>query len=337
MHNTKEWDCLPSGNLTEKVAWRSLGENRFAALRVRLLIVRRNINNFRYGNEEKGHLVAHGDEITLTKKRERIISHTDTIVQAIRLATTSRICETLSAKLTSELAAKVAGYSAKVGGEFISSQQFELTDLVETSLQGTSAYMIQEIESSEHVITIRSAKRIRDVILRRRFWERQIQVYLHSFDYLELSFRRNWYWRQFRDSFKETSSGVLGLPLVSIQYFEPQEDLDICYKKVVDELEFPAEVNVMQLETPMPRSIAPEQQTLESLAKIAFPITKSERKLAVTIRDTKVKAAAPKAPAKKVAKKAPAKKAVKKAAPKAPARKASVKKTAKKAARKMAR
>ena len=212
------------------------------------------------------------------------------------------------------------------------------------SLKGTTAFMLQEIESNEFVITLKGQDRSREVTLRRRFWQRHYDVYLHSFDYMELSYRKVWMWKQVRDSIKQTSSGVLGIPLVSIEYYEPQNDLDVCYTKVKNELEFPDEVSVKTLETPMPRSIAPQLETLESLAKLAFPASSAEKDAAKKYRKTvsatrnattgkwspiarvshssggvAKRATARKTPARKpVAKKAPAKKAM---ARKAPARK----------------
>ena len=125
MHSTKEWDCIPNSDLREQTSWRSLGHNRFSALRVRLLIVKRSENNFLYGNALAAHRIAKQDEITIRRKRERVISRTDTFTQAIRLATSSRICDTLSAKLTAELSAKVSGISTHAGSEFVKSAEFE--------------------------------------------------------------------------------------------------------------------------------------------------------------------------------------------------------------------
>ena len=42
MAPTKAWETIPSADFASKLNWRSLGENRYAALRVRLLILQTN-------------------------------------------------------------------------------------------------------------------------------------------------------------------------------------------------------------------------------------------------------------------------------------------------------
>jgi hypothetical protein len=338
MSNTKEWSCLPTGDLTQKTAWRSLGGDRYAALRLRLLFVTRCDNAYKYGNVHESYTRNKGVTQTIRKKSEHIISHTNTFVESVRLAATSRICEKLSAKLTSEVSAKAFGTSMKVGGELVESKEFELTNHVENSLEKTSAFTIQSLESEEYEIKLEGADRKSEIVLRRKYWERHLDVYLHSFEYMELSYRKSWFWWQVRDSIKQVRSGILGKPLVSIRYYEPQENLDVLPKSKVDELKLPDEVTVEELQIQMPKVTAPQLESLEDLAAVAFPVTKSERLQAAQIKATKAKAAKVSkfAPAKKAgmwtpAKKAPAKKVAKKAAPR-PAKKA-VRKMAKKMGR----
>jgi hypothetical protein len=120
--------------------------------------------------------------------------------------------------------------------------------------------------------------------------------YFHSYEYLELSYKRPWF--SYTRQIKKADSGVLGWPLVSIIFYEPQSGFDVCYGPVADELTNPDSIEILTLTEPMPRSIAPETEKLEDLAELAFPVTKEEKSKA----SGRVKKAA-------------AKKAVRKAAP----------------------
>ena len=235
----KDWELLPNSDLGDRTNWRSLGDNRFAALRARLLIIRENEKQSRFGPVIAAHNVGPDDEITLKRRREQIIGRTETISEAVRFATTVRICDQLTAKLTSELSAKVPGFTGKLQSELLTKNEYEVTEQVESSLNTTTSHLIQEIEATEHIIKLKGQSSQREAQLRRRFWPRRWDVYLHSFEYLELSYRTNWVWWQVRKTIKQLYSGVLGWPLVSLTFYEPQSDVDVCYGPVEDEIEVP--------------------------------------------------------------------------------------------------
>ena len=116
--------------------------------------------------------------------------------------------------------------------------------------------------------------------LRRLYWPRRWDLYLHSFEYLQLSYRSSWFWWQVRQTIRRTSSGLLGWPLASITYYEPQPELVVCYDDVETELEAPEAIIVEPLLAKMPSTSPPHKEDLESLAKIAFPTTHAERVVA---------------------------------------------------------
>ncbi|MCE3242409.1 MAG: hypothetical protein K0Q83_2916 [Deltaproteobacteria bacterium] len=116
--------------------------------------------------------------------------------------------------------------------------------------------------------------------LRRLYWPRRWDLYLHSFEYLQLSYRSSWFWWQVRQTIRRTSSGLLGWPLASITYYEPQPELVACYDDVENELEAPEAIIVEPLLAKMPSTSPPHKEDLESLAKIAFPTTYAERVVA---------------------------------------------------------
>jgi hypothetical protein len=237
------------------------------------------------------------------------------------------VCDQLAAKVSSELSGKAPGFSGKLSSEILSKSEYEITETTEDVLGATTSHMIQETEEDEHVITLKGGNEHRVANLRRRYWPRRWKVYLHSYEYFELSYRRSWFWRQVRETIKKTGSGVLGWPLVSVVFYEPQSDVDVTYGAIADELDNPDSIEILRLADAMPRSMPPGGENLEELAKLAFPVTKEEKSKAAS-RPWKVAAS------KKAAKMAAPKKAAKMAAPKKAAKMVAPKKAAKMAAKK---
>jgi len=313
----KDWEMLPNSDLRDRVNWRALGNDRFAALRARILIVRSDGKESRFGPVIRAFNVAPGNTIELRTKREQVISQTTTISDAIRFTTTSRVCDQLMVKLSAELSAKVPGFSGKLGSEILSKSEYEITKTTEYQLSATTSHVIQEMEGDEHGITLTGGDSPRVEEFRRRYWPRQWDVYLHSYEYLELSYKSSWlWWGDVRKTIKKTDSGVLGWPLVSVTFFEPQLGQDVCHGPVADELTSPDAIEIRPLADAMPSALAPRAESLEDLAKLAFPVTKDEKKAASRPKKRAAKARpkkrARKAAKKKSAKRAPHKKAKKK-------------------------
>ena len=329
MSTIKTWDSLPDADLSDRANWHALGNNRYAALRARLLIVQTNGSQSRFGPPIEAHNVAPHDTIELRTRREQVISRTNTISQAVRFAASSRVCDQLSAKVSAELSAKAPGYSGKLSSELLAKSEYELTTTAEETLNSVTSYAIQETQEDEHTIKLEGADVARVAELRRRYWPRRWDFYLHSYEYLELSYEKGWFWGRVRSTIKSTESGVLGWPLVSIVFYEPQADRDVCYGPVADELANPDSVESRTLTDPMPGSVAPKEKKLEDFAKLAFPVTKQEKEASRAKAERK---AAAKKPAKRVA----AKKAVRKVAAKKTVRKMAAKKTARKSTAKKA-
>ena len=296
MAPTKAWETIPSADFASKLNWRSLGENRYAALRVRLLILQTNGSELRFGRVMHAVNVAPHDSIAFRSKRSRVISQTTTITEAIRFATASRVCEKLAAKVSAELGGKLAGFAGKLSTELLASTDYEITSTLESTLTGTASYAIQDTEEEEVTITLTGGAEPRVAELRRRYWPRRWDVYLHSYDYYELSHKSSWFLGDVVKTIKEVRSGALGWPLGSATFYEPQPGLDVCYN-AIDELDDPEGIGLSALSADMPRSIAPEAELLEDLARLAFSVTKEDRARA-SLRGKK---AAPKKAAKKAA------------------------------------
>lgn len=321
MAQIKMWEALPNSDLGSSANWKSLGDSRYAILRARVLIVQTNGSESRFGPIVHAVNVAPNDSVTFRSKRSRVISQTNTITEGIRFATTSRVCEKLASKVSAELGGKLAGFSGKLSTELLASSEYEITSTLENSLSTTASYAIQDTVEEEVVNTLTGSSEPRVAQLRRRYWPRRWDIYLHSYDYLELSYKKSWFWPDVRKTMKETSSGTLGWSLGSIIFYEPQPGLDVCYN-VTDGLDNEDGILFEPTSTPMPRSAEPKSDTLEDLAKLAFPVTREERVRA----SRQPKKAAPKKAARAPARPKKRASAKKGAANKAMPRKASPKK-----------
>ena len=73
MSVTKVWEMLPNADFADRTNWQLLGNDRYAALRGRLLIVQSNGQKSRRGPVIEEYSVAPGDTIGLRRRRERVI------------------------------------------------------------------------------------------------------------------------------------------------------------------------------------------------------------------------------------------------------------------------
>jgi hypothetical protein len=144
-------------------------------------------------------------------------------------------------------------------------------------LTATTSHLIQETVGDEHVIALVGSTAPREAKLRRRYWPRRWDVYLHPYEYMELAYKQRWYWKDTRKTIKQTDSGVLGWHLVSVLFYQPQLHLDVSYEAVTNELDNPDGIEIQSVVAVMPGSTAPAIDSLEKLAKLAFPQSKEEK------------------------------------------------------------
>ncbi len=356
---SKTWDVLPAKDLTVQSNWQKNGD-RYSAIRAQLLIVRRELDEYRDGNTKESHPIS-VDSIAIETAHQTVTVFTDTMTAGLRFAVSQRVLNQLSSRVFSKLGAKVPGFSAKLGSELLAKAEYEFTETTEENFSSTKSFQITENEEKKHTITLNPGE-VREAKLRLRYWPRRWDVYLHSFDAIDFKYRKPWLRHQIRETMKIAEVQVLGWPLFSMTYYEPQANLVVTYGPVANELTEPDEVKISALVEPMPRAIAPQLRSLSDLAKLAFPVTKQEKADSQVYVITRARKASgfgagrfagmsdggygfarspkrgrgpsvKKAAIKKAVKKVAIKKAVKKAAKKAPTKKVTMK-GAKKAAKK---
>jgi hypothetical protein len=296
---------------------------------LRLLIVSRSGKQSRDGPVVSEHEVAPGNTIKVRVHRQRVVTRTSTISDALREATAQRILDALSTTVSAELKAKAAGISGSVKTGMTAKSEQEVTRQVERTLTVQTSHSVEDLEGQEHEIELSGvgAAADRRVQLRRRYWPKHWEIYLHSFDYLELSYRERWLWSDIRKTMKAVHGQELKIPLVSLTFYEPQADLVVSHQVVANELENPDGFEVNALTTVMPEAAAPRLLSLEEAAKLAFPTSRAEKKaakthkgpahgLALASKKKRGGVAKAKAAKKQVGRKAPKRAAAKRKAPK---------------------
>jgi len=154
----KKWIFLPSGDLSDRINWKSIGDDRYAVLRSRLLLVWSKGEEYRFGPVISSHNVVPEDTITIRRKRELVITQNTSITESVRFAVNTRICEQLSSKIAAELSAKAPGFSGKISSELLAKEEYEVKETLEDALSKTTFFQIKEMEETEHIIELKGGK-----------------------------------------------------------------------------------------------------------------------------------------------------------------------------------
>ena len=330
----KIWFTTPSSKSLESAkGWRLSGAKTYSAVRQHILVV------------EDEREVLDGPELAVVKWPENTklgafhkVSNMSVSTETIQKTVTSTVTE----KLTGELGAKIGGIADltkfSVNGELTAKRVRELTSAVQEALSTTTTYSTQRVEEVAKSIEAsvppaggKTRRTFLHLIYRKMIWD----VYLVHSDYLSVDYERVFFLK-FKRKMGEGDREVLNRPLFRLTFYVPFEFISYDFDSYSPQVRDVHRVRVEALNGSPPKGggSPPPLDSLESLARLAFPIDKGEQ-LAKKIAAQKVvaskKAPAKKAPAKKAAaKKAPAKKAPAKkaAAKKAPAKKAPAKKAA---------
>jgi hypothetical protein len=347
MGSNKFWESVPDLDYSDRANWLRLEKDRYAAIRLRLLVVRSDPQESRLGPKLASHTVGPDHEVSIKVKRVTVRTTTAEILQAVKFTTASRLLSQIAAKITAKLASKTPLHSAEFGTELLSKAEYEITKSTEETLSIKTSHSIEETREEEHTITFKANDHEKTADLRRRYWPRRYDFYLHSYDYLELSHKKGWIWDDVK--IKKIERKILGWPLASVIFYEPQPDLDVTYGSIDNVLEEPDGILVQELTAEMPNSKGPQMEQLEDLAELAFPTSPTDRRRAREAAESRRRAPSPpgrrpsaeewwgsaragarKASAKKATRKVSAKKlgSKKAMAKKSAARKTMVKKTA---------
>jgi hypothetical protein len=278
MSANKIWESVPDLDYSDRTNWLLVGKNRYAAIRLRLLVVRSDPQESRLGPKLASHTVGPDHEVSIKVRRVTVKTTTAEILQAVKFTTASRLLSQIAAKVTAKIASKTPLHSAEFGTELLSKAEYEVTKSTEETLSIQASHSIEETREEEHTIIFKASDRQKIADLRRRYWPRRYDFYLYSYDYIELSYMKGWLWDDVKTTKIERK--VLGWLLTSVIFHEPQPDLDVTYGQIDDVLDEPDGILVQELTAEMPNSKGPQMEQLEGLAKLAFPTSQSDRRRA---------------------------------------------------------
>ncbi len=314
--------CLqipPDDVLESQDGWQDLGNKTFAAIRALLVVVKSRESGIQKGPPVKVLEIPGGAEYTIQQKNARIVKRAGEIQNSIQETVTFKVAHEVSQKITSEVGATGVVPTSKLSTEITAKSGVELTDAVQRNLALKRSFEIQDSEEITRSVSFKPSsdgKNRQSIVLQfyLGLWPWRWDFYLYRVDYLRLRHERHLIWPDIRKTIYKTSVEPKQA-LFRVRPFEPQDEYSFVEGSYVPDVTADDEVTAESFVGKLPSIHCPSSRTLEDLARIAFPVTRQEKKY------VKIKRRAAKKVVKKAAKKA-AKPAAKKAAKKAGFRKA---------------
>lgn len=276
-------------------------------------------------------------------RRRRIVRNGGEIQRSIQETVTAKVAIEVAHKIASEVGATGPVPARKLSSEVNAKAGSELTEAVQATLATKRSF---EIEDSEEITRSISYKPSADGNKRDpvtlhfylRFWPWRWEFYLYRVEYLRLRHQHNWLWRDVRKTIGISSDEPKRL-LFCIRLYEPQDEYSLAEGSYEADIADEDEVTVEPCAGQLPGIKVPFGPPLEELARMAFPVTRQERRQAkrVSGRRAAKQRTAKRAARASVRKASMRKMIAKKTARKSAAKKASKKVTAKKARRKQAK
>jgi hypothetical protein len=334
----------PDESLQTKAGWQDLGQKTFAAVRAHIVVIKRREKGALKGSPVKTLDLPGGTEYALQHKTARIVRHAGEIQRSIQETVTSKVAIEVAHKIASEVGATGGVPAAKLSSEVNAKAGAELTEAVQATLATKRSFEVEDAEEITRSISYKPStegKKREPVTLQfyLRLWPWKWEFYLYRVEYLRLRYQRNWIWRDVRKTIYTTSADPRRL-LFCIRLYEPQDEYSFTEGSYEPDIADEDEVTIESCTGGFPRINGPTGPTLEELARMAFPVTREEKRRAAAKRAPSGKAVKRSAAKKTAAKKASAKKAAgsaRKAIHKKAAKKAATKKTRRKQAKRKAR
>jgi hypothetical protein len=222
-----------------------------------------------------------GATIRIDNKRVTIIKRVDQIHETIQQTVASKFSAELGAKIASE-ASVGALLSAKLSSEIRSKAGEELTEAVQSSVARIRCFEVQDMEEITRSVEYElpsdgTTRKLRVLHFYFKLWPWQWDFYLYRVRYLCLHYR-NWVLRQERNTIS-TDTVEHRSPLFRMKYYEPQHEysfVDGEHESDVPETD-ENRVRIECFRRKMPSVPFPSGQSLEELARAAFPASGEEK------------------------------------------------------------
>jgi hypothetical protein len=167
MPEQKQMVFRPNADFSDRGNWISLGNDRYGALRIRLVLIPSKVADSRSGPMlEEAYNIDGAHEQEIKTKRGRVIINQTTMSGAIEQATTARLFDRVSAKVGAEASAGVPLNSIKFASELNAEFASEVTNSLKRILSEESSYTIQETEEKEYTLKLKPGNGLKTAYLR---------------------------------------------------------------------------------------------------------------------------------------------------------------------------
>lgn len=279
------WIQTPSDNvLSDMRGWAQIDENKYAAIRHHLLVVSRQDGKAKNGPIYRPVEWPVNTAYHLEEKITKVTKYTLGIQESITSTVTTKLSQEVLAKIGLSTGLDITNLGAKLSAEVQSKIGAELVESLQSGLSTTKTYEVETKTEQTESIDIKVApadgsKGTRDVFiyfkLNQLFWD----VYLYRTDYLQLEYKRRWYWTDVRKTILSEQI-VVKKPLFSVSYFEPVPAFSFRYDNYEPEVNDGNVIQSLALTSTCPNAKLQPDKSMEELARSAFPVSRAEARQA---------------------------------------------------------
>jgi hypothetical protein len=279
----RQWIVTPDDEtLSHQENWRSLGNYRYSACRFHLLISGKRDQHAQNGPSFTETEIPSRATYNWSRKRAETIKCVTTLETSVKRTITDKTASEVSSKIASEIGISTAALTTKLQGEVQSKISVELVESVERELAQTNSYEVQNTDEIVSSISLspsgtNTSSDPLNLYFFLKVWPWRWDVYLHKIEYLQLEYRRWWYWWQIRDTIVEYELR-LRLPLFQIVYYEPDTWPSLRERAYEPDIADITIGVVLLNSNGYPRASDPEATNLQDLARLGFPASRQERK-----------------------------------------------------------
>jgi DNA-binding protein HU-beta len=284
----KIWLRVPSDEiLKDPTGWHRIENSTYLAIRSHVVVVKERDKAILKGPPKQVIQYPAGTKYALEHKRVRVEKHTEFIQSSIQRILKLKLTDEVVAKIGSQIGAKGVIASSVLSSEVQQKCGTELTEAIQRSLAGAKSYEVQYTEEETRSVrydhkAVHGGSRPPLVLhFYLGLWRWKWTVYLIKVDFLRLQYKRRWLWRDVRKSIVQEEVR-LELPLFQVSFYEPQSEWSISEGPYQPDVADEDDIRIVPVACSCPDVRLPSAPALEDLARLAFPVTKEERKRKAT-------------------------------------------------------
>jgi len=283
------WIQTPSDSvLSDMRGWAQIDGDKYAAIRHHLLVVPRSDGKAKNGPIHKPVEWPVNTEYHMEEKITKVTKYTLGIQESITSTVTTKLSQEVLAKIGLSTGLDITNLGAKLSTEVQSKIGAELVESLQSGLSTTTTYEVETKTEQTESIDIKVApadgsKGTRDVFIYFKLNQLSWDVYLYRTDYLQLEYKRRWYWTDVRKTILSEQI-LVRKPLFSITYFEPVPAFSFRYDSYEPEVNDGNVIQSLALTSTCPTAKLQPDKSMEELARSAFPVSRAEVKHAKETR-----------------------------------------------------